>query len=53
MARDDFSQKAKRILGNISNNKCMICYRSLVTPNYAHIIPASKNGPRGEYRTNY
>lgn len=53
MVRNDFPTKVKRIIGNLSDNNCMICRKPLVTPNYAHIIPASPEGPRSEYRNQY
>lgn len=53
MARDNFSIKVKRGLNQLSNGCCMICRRYISTPNYAHIIPASKQGPRSNERGEY
>lgn len=53
MARKNFSAKVKRTLFLWSNGHCMICNKPVTSPNYAHIIPASDDGPRCEFRTQY
>lgn len=51
--RLDFSSTVKRDLQIIAGQRCMICTRPTTKPRIAHIIPASENGPRCEYRSQY
>lgn len=53
MTRLEFSAAVKRILQSASFNKCMICTKITSKPEAAHIIPASKKGPRSEFRSEY
>lgn len=53
MARKNFSAKVKRISYLRSDGHCMICGRPVMSPNYAHIVPASPEGPRSENIKNY
>lgn len=53
MARDDFTAKVKREIINYSSGQCMICRNKQHSPKIAHIIPASANGPRCEYRSTH
>lgn len=53
MTRLDFSVAVKRTLQAASFNRCMICNQITSKPEAAHIIPASKKGPRSEFRENY
>lgn len=53
MTRLDFSAAVKRTLQAASFNRCMICKKITSKPEAAHIIPASKKGPRSEFRSNY
>lgn len=53
MTRLDFSPAVKRTLQAASFNRCMICQKITSKPEAAHIIPASKKGPRSECRSNY
>lgn len=51
--RYNFTESAKRELRAWSNCSCMICRKSCAGANQgaaAHIIPASGDGPRSEYR---
>lgn len=52
--RYEFTETAKRELRAWSNCNCMICRKDCAGERQgeaAHIIPASGNGPRSEYRT--
>ncbi|MEG0978235.1 MAG: HNH endonuclease signature motif containing protein [Bacilli bacterium] len=54
--RDDFSPAIKREIASWSNWRCMICQKSISKkgqPKVAHIVPASKDGPRAEYYDQY
>lgn len=51
--REEFSSSVKRELQIIAKHHCMICHKPTTKPRIAHIIPASKNGPRSEYRNQY
>lgn len=53
MVRENFTPKVRTEIINYSDGICMLCLKSLISPKIAHIIPASENGPRSEYRTRY
>lgn len=53
LTRLEFSTTVKRTLQAASFNRCMICKKITPNPEAAHIIPASKDGPRSEFRSNY
>ncbi|WP_438714339.1 HNH endonuclease [Enterococcus sp. AZ109] len=53
MVRENFTPKVRTEIINYSDGVCMLCLKSLTSPKIAHIIPASKNGPRSEYRSSY
>jgi len=54
--RDNFSDSIKREIASWSSWHCMICYEAVSKkgmPEIAHIVPASKKGPRAKYREQY